>query len=269
MSWIMLVFGAVIGSFLNVCILRIPSGTFFKDSRSICPQCATTIPFYLNIPIFSWFLLRGQTKCCQKPLSKRYPTIEALTAGLFLLLYWHFPFIEQNAYPFAFESAQFVRFTHFSFFSCVLLVCSVIDLDLQIIPDELSIGLIVTTPIVVWMHPELTWKSALFGVVLGGGILYAIAWLYYFWRKEAGLGMGDVKLFAGIGGWLGYEAVFPTLMIASISGAVFGILAIAVSRGGKNLKSAIPFGPFIAFGAFFHFIFMNRLLDYFATGSIP
>jgi leader peptidase (prepilin peptidase)/N-methyltransferase len=115
----------------------------------------------------------------------------------------------------------------------------------------------------------LTWKSALFGVLLGAGILYSVAWIYYFWRKEAGLGMGDVKLLAGIGGWLGYESVFPTLMIASITGAIFGMLAIALSRGSKNLKTAIPFGPFIAFGAFFHFLFLNQILDYFASVSTP
>src|SRR5690606_19043942 len=118
-------------------------------------------------------------------------------------------------------------------------ICSVIDLRMMIIPDVLSLGLVAMTPIVVYFHPDLDWRSAAIGVVAGGGSLYLIAWAYWLVRREVGLGLGDVKLLAGVGGWLGYQAIIPTIFMGSVLGAMVGISAIIVLKR-LTLKSALP-----------------------------
>ena len=251
-SWSMFLLGAIIGSFLNVCIFRIPEKTFFKNSRSACRYCGKTIPFYLNIPIISYFILRGKTKCCKKPLSIQYPLVEFFTAVIFVFLYWKTPFLYNLNHSSQIDFLNLARFTHSSLFSCILIIATLIDIRLMIIPDILSIGLIVTSPLIVLMHPDLTLKSSLLGILLGGGSLFIIAWIYYLIRKEVGLGFGDVKLLAGIGGWLGSESILPTIMIGSIVGALVGIVIILVTKKNEGMKTAIPYGPFLALGALLH-----------------
>ncbi len=253
LTWGFFALGAIIGSFLNVCILRIPEGTFWRHARSVCPQCGAPIPAYLNLPILSYLILRGRTRCCAKPLSKQYPLVELLSAVAFVVVYWKFPFIAMHSQGFDIDPAELIRWLHGSVLTAIFIVCSVIDLRLMIIPDVISLPMVALTPVIVYLHPELDWFSALVGVIAGGGSLYVIAWLYWLVRREVGLGMGDVKLLAGIGGWLGYQAVFPTVFVGSVLGAVVGILAMVVTRQ-LNLKSAIPFGPFLAIGAWIHMI---------------
>lgn len=281
MPWLtgmVLVSGLVVGSFLNVCIFRLPEGTFFKHVRSVCPACGATVPSWLNVPVLSYLFLRGRARCCGASLSVQYPLVELVTAILFVLAYDQFPFMTlvsadasmvQDAtagsgYPeSAFvlvNQAQLVRWLHAVVLLSVLLTASVIDFRLMIIPDVLSIGLIVSAPVVVWLHPELTWKSSLLGVLLGGGILYAVAWGYWLLRREVGMGFGDVKLLAGIGGWLGYEAIFPVILIASLSGSFVGI-GVMIWKRQFGAKMPLPFGPFLAFGAVLHLLFSQEIRE--------
>lgn len=251
-TWFVFVFGALIGSFLNVCIYRIPEGQFFASARSRCRHCNAQIPAYLNIPILGFLLLRGRTLCCKKPLSWQYPVVELLTASLFVACYWKTPFmIQYGAHPFEIDPTNALRFAHLSTFVALMIVCSFIDIRLMIIPDVISLPMIAATPLVVWLHPDLTWQSALAGVIVGGGILYAVAWLYFLLRKQVGMGFGDVKLLAAIGGWLGVEAVLPAICWGSILGSVVGISMMLYQRK-MDMKLAIPFGPFLATGAVLH-----------------
>lgn len=248
-----MVFGAVFGSFLNVCIFRIPTGEFWKSQRSVCRSCGVEIPFYLNIPILSWFVLRGKTACCQSKLSLQYPIVELLTAIMMAILYWHLPFVVFKGGLLEWDFANLLRFAHAAILVCLLIICSFIDLRHMIIPDVISLPMIALTPLVAWVHPDLDVMSAVLGVLAGGLSLYAIAWLYWLLRREVGMGLGDVKLLAAIGGWLGYQAIIPTIFFGSMLGAFAGLLAIVISRK-LSLRSAIPFGPFLALGAIIHMI---------------
>jgi leader peptidase (prepilin peptidase) / N-methyltransferase len=136
----------------------------------------------------------------------------------------------------------------------------VIDIKLMIIPDVISLPMVLASPLVVYLHPDLTWQSSLLGVLLGAGLLYGIAWLYYLVRGEAGMGMGDVKLLGVVGGWLGYEAILPTIFLGSLLGSAIGILLVIGSKQ-RSLRSAVPFGPFLALGAVIYFFFGQKLQD--------
>ena len=143
-----------------------------------------------------------------------------------------------------------------------MIVCSGIDFDHKIIPDIISLPMIFLTPLVVYFHPELLWFDALIGVFLGGGVIYLVAWLYYLLRKEEGMGMGDAKLLAAIGGWLGYKAVLPTLLYSSFIGSLFGLSSMIYSKR-INLKSEIPFGPFLACASLLYLFGRSYLRKYF------
>lgn len=265
-TWVLFLFGAIVGSFLNVCIWRIPEGTFFENARSVCRKCGAKIPFYLNIPILSWLLLRGKARCCGTRISFQYPVVEALTGLLFVIIYWKFPFLQPRNGFYVFDYSAILRFAHAATFASLLLVCAAIDFRHMIIPDVISLPMIIASPLVVWLHPDLDWLSALLGVTAGGASLYAIAWLYWLIRKEVGMGMGDVKLLAAIGGWIGHQGIIPTIFYGSILGALAGLTAIVLGKsmhkeGGVGLKAAIPFGPFLALGAIIHLIYGQQLQE--------
>lgn len=256
--WSLIVLGACVGSFMNVCILRIPEQTFFKHARSVCPACGEPIPFYLNIPIFGFFVLRGRAKCCSAKLSWQYPIVELAGALIFAGLYLKFPFMGWSLEGASFDLNEFIRWLHASVFLSLMLTMSVIDAKLMIIPDVLSIGMIATSPIVVALHPDLDFKSSAIGLVVGGGILYVIAWLYWLIRREYGLGFGDVKLLAGIGGWLGWQAVFPTLFLGSFVGSLLAIVVMLIARK-FSWQMRIPFGPYLASGAVVYLLWGTEL----------
>ncbi len=258
--WCLALFGLFIGSFLNVCILRIPEQTFWKSARSRCPHCAAIIPIWHNIPVLSWLLLRGKAACCGNPISWQYPVVELLTGILFAVVYYNFPFlIEAGSRGFVMDPNGFIRCVHMLIFTSLMIVVSVIDIRLQIIPDVISYPMIVTSAFWVMVHPQLHWTDALLGIVAGGGFLYAIAWIYFLIRKEYGMGFGDVKLLAAIGGWLGVSAVFPTLFFGSVLGTVFALAAMILG-GSMNFKSRIPFGPFLAIGAFLYMTYGRQIM---------
>lgn len=260
-TWILFILGSCMGSFFNVCIYRIPRKIFWHSSRSQCPYCHKNIPPWNNIPMVSWLVLRGRAACCGQSISVQYPLVELFTAVAFVVIYWEFPFVEGFGQGLVWDDSQFIRFGHGVIFFSLLLICSVIDLHLQIIPDVLSLPMIALSPLVVFLHPELSWASSLIGVLAGGGSLYLIAIGYYFLRRNIGLGMGDVKLLAAIGGWLGYQAVIPTLLVGSISGAIAGIGVIIGTRS-FTLKIKIPFGPFLSLGAMMYLLFGQQINEF-------
>jgi len=255
-------FGAILGSFYNVCIYRIPLGTFFSTTRSQCPNCHRVIPFYDNLPILSYLVLRGKARCCGVKISQQYFWVEVVTAILFWVIYIKFPFISWTSNGVEYHPATLLRAIHAMILLSALMICSVIDLNHMIIPDVISLPMILLSPIVAWFHPDLTLKSSLFGVVFGFGIFYVIAWAYVLIRKEYGLGMGDVKLLAAIGGWMGVEAILPTVFLGSILGSIIGIGSLVFSRK-VGLKTALPFGPFLAVGASVHLFWTNLLPELF------
>lgn len=266
MIWLVLLFGLILGSFYNVCIWRLPEESFWKTARSACRGCSAPIPWYYNFPVVSWFFLRGKAACCGQPISVQYPLVELFTGIALVIIYMKFPFYSILDQQFRFDPTDFIRFMHFAILFSVLLISSVIDLRHMIIPDELSLGLVVTTPLVVWLLPGYTWQDALLGVLIGGGSLYFIAWVYWITRKISGMGMGDVKLLAGIGGWLGWQSIFPIILYSSLLGSVIGVSIMLMQRK-KDLKFEIPFGPFLAVGALLHLYFGTRILEVFFSLS--
>ncbi|MFK7823508.1 MAG: A24 family peptidase [Oligoflexales bacterium] len=255
-SWILGTIGLLLGSFYNVCIYRIPRESFWDSRRSHCPGCGALIPSWHNIPIFSYLWLRGRAHCCKMRISLRYPLVEFLTGLSLCLIYWKFSFLSDFPLIRVVDFNNLLRFLHAFSFTSLLLICSFIDIDHKIIPDVISIPMILLTPLIIWLHPELDWKSGLIGVLLGGGSVILINRIYYLLRGETGIGMGDAKLLAAIGGWLGYQAIFPTFFYGSILGSLFGVSAMILKKR-LNLKSEIPFGPFLAVGALLH-MFLSR-----------
>lgn len=242
-------FGLIWGSFLNVCIYRIPRGIFWGSSRSFCPHCKKEIPFYFNIPLLSYIFLLGKSACCKKKISPEYPLVEILTAVLLVLLIFRLRLQGVSIFQLHYiSSKEWFRLLHGFLFISIMVVTSVIDFHFMIIPDKISIPGIFATPLVIMLHPELSWKSGLLGVLLGGGFIFALAWFYHFLRKKEGIGMGDAKLLALMGGWLGYEALFPILFYSSLSGSLIGIILLSAQKK-LSMKAAIPFGPFLALGA--------------------
>ncbi len=264
-NWLLLlllfVIGSIFGSFFNVLIYRLPRDAFWRYRRSHCPHCEQQIPFYLNIPLVSFLLLRGRTACCQQKLAVQYPLVELSSALLVAGLFFYAPFISLDS-GIGVDYNQLMRYLHATIFCCLLLVASVIDLHHMIIPDEISLTMVALTPLVVYLHPELDWQSASIGVVLGGGVIYAIAWGYQLIRGKVGMGMGDAKLLAGMGGWLGWQAVLPTLLYASLLGTLTAIILIPIGKKRYNFQSALPFGPFLALGSVIHLFFGQELQSF-------
>jgi len=232
-------FGAVIGSFLNVCIYRIPKGKSIVWPASFCPKCGKPIKFYDNIPVLSYILLWGRCRYCKQPISCQYPIIETLTAALTVLFVWKWGLTPWTA-------AVLVA-------TYVLITLSVIDIQLMIIPDRLSLGLIVFGLAVSWINPNFdgtAWHHFLQSL-LGAGVGFfgtlAMALLgYALFRKEA-MGGGDVKLMGGIGALIGWEGIITTIIFASVLGLIYSLYLMMFK--GKHRGDAIPFGPFLSMGA--------------------
>lgn len=227
------VFGAVVGSFLNVCIRRIPLEESIVRPGSHCPACKTPLWMRDNLPLLGFVLRRGRCRHCDAPISWQYPIVEALTAGLFVLLLARFGWGAEFAVGAAFVAA--------------LVVVTFIDIEHQIIPDVISLPGIVIGFALALFGLGPAWTDSLAGILLGGGFLWAVAASYEWLAGREGMGGGDIKLLAMIGAILGWQAVLLVLLISSISGSVAGGIAIAAHGG--DTKVPIPFGPFLAFGA--------------------
>jgi leader peptidase (prepilin peptidase)/N-methyltransferase len=246
------VFGAIVGSFLNVCILRIPKGESVVQPPSHCPACKKSIPFYDNIPLISHIVLRGRCRSCAEPISPRYFIVELLMAALSVALY----------YEFGLSLAFFLGFI----FVAALIVISFIDLEVRIVPDVISLpgigvgllmsliaGYVADDPIGIVPSP----LSALLGILIGGGFLLALAWAYEYFTGVEGMGGGDVKLLAMIGAFLGWPSIPFTLFAASLTGSIVGV-AFMVTKG-VGRRFALPFAPFLCLGALFYLFFSQEL----------
>jgi len=224
--------GLIIGSFLNVCIYRLPRRLSPVRPRSSCTSCGHMLAWYENVPIVSYAVLKGRCRGCGAPISLMYPIIEAVTGAMFLsgyLLYGPSPLL-------------IVRLV----FGCAMIVLFVIDLQHRILPNVITLpGIVAGFACSVLVGPG--WLSSLIGIVVGGGSLWAVAETYYRVRHEEGLGMGDVKMLAMIGAFLGWRLVLLTLVLGSFSGTLVGLGVLLLKR--ESMKYALPFGTFLALGA--------------------
>ena len=248
--------GLIAGSFLNVCIHRIPRGESIVSPRSRCPHCKKPVRPYDNIPLVSYILLRGKCRDCKSAISFRYPLVEILTA----LAFW------SCHHAWGFSSPTFVN----SLFLSLLIMLGFIDYDLQRLPDAitkpgilagillsplqaetlfrdgLSYGIASALPSI---DPEtvLPWVGSLLGALVGGGPLWIVRSVYYRIRKKIGLGMGDVKMMAMVGAFLGWRLALLTIFVGSLLGKVIGIFLMLFK--GATLQTKLPLGTFLGAGA--------------------
>lgn len=250
------VFGTVVGSFLNVCIVRIPKQESLLTPPSHCPKCGSGVCFYDNVPLISYLLLRGRCRSCRASISPRYFLVELLMGALAVALYARF------GLGFAF----FVSFV----FVAALVVISFIDLDVRIVPDVISLpgilcGLIFSL-LGYFVMGEASGAlpspvSSLIGILVGGGFLLATAWIYERFTGVEGMGGGDIKLLAMIGAFLGWPSIPVTLFTASLVGSVVGITCMALTGAGRRL--ALPFAPFLCAGALLFIFFGEQLAGFY------
>jgi len=247
------VFGALIGSFLNVCIYRMPRNQSIIWPSSRCPSCNNPINYYDNIPIFSYYLLlRGRCRSCREKISGIYPLVEALNAFFYLLVFWRFGLSWSSAV--------------YCILCSALIVITFIDLDFQIIPDRITLpgiplGLIAGSfllPDPFLRATALGYKASLIGAVSGFSLFYLVAFLSIKILKKEGMGGGDIKLMAMLGAFLGWKAVILTTFLGSLSGSIIGIGLMAFR--GRERGSLIPFGPFLALGALLSLFFGQEIL---------
>ena len=242
-----IIFGAIVGSFLNVCIFRLPKEESIIWPGSHCPHCKKPIKFYDNIPLISYLLLGGKCRQCHSSISLQYPLVEGITALSSLIVFMEFGPSLSYLFYFSFVAA--------------LIVITVIDLYHQIIPDVISLPGIGVGLLASLMIPQITFSNSLLGILLGGGSLFLIATVYQWLFKREGMGGGDVKLLAMIGAFLGWKAVILTILLGSLIGSITGII-VMVSKG-KDFKYAIPFGPFLSLGAVIALFYGENLIRWY------
>jgi leader peptidase (prepilin peptidase)/N-methyltransferase len=240
-------FGLCVGSFLNVCIYRLPAAKSIVFPGSRCPVCETPIRFYDNVPVLSYLLLRGRCRQCRSSISIRYPAVELMTGLFSLALFVKFGLSAQSVVYFAFIA--------------VLLVITFIDIDHRIIPNVLSLPGILVFFCAALAVPSMTWLDSLMGVVVGGGSLMLVAATYYLLTRKEGMGVGDIKLLAMIGAMIGWKGVLFTIFVSSAVGTLVGLAVMIATR--QNLKLAVPFGPFLAIGAVTYIFFGPHLVAWY------
>jgi len=245
------VFGAVIGSFLNVCIYRLPEQQSIAKPLSQCPHCHHPIRFYDNIPLISYLILKGKCRDCGEKISWRYPLVELITAILALLLFAKF-YLTLN-------------FLVFFIFTAVLIVITFIDLDHQIIPDLLTLPGIPVFFLLAVFVVGVPWMEAAIGLLIGGGVLFAIALGYEVITKREGMGGGDIKLLAMIGGFLGWKSLIFVLLFSSLLGAVIGIALVLIKK--EDMKYAVPFGPFLSAAAVAYLFWGDAFMQFLIFGG--
>ena len=237
------VFGAIFGSFLNVVAYRLPRGESLSRPRSRCPQCQTPIKPYDNVPVLSWLALRGRCRSCRAPISARYPLVEAMTGLLCALVV-----LAKGPDEDALLGLVLVL---------LLVPITLIDLDHRIIPNRLTlIGAVAAPAILALTEPDALPEHLIAAAAAGGFFLVAL--LAY----PRGMGMGDVKLAAMLGLFLG-SAVVPAIFVALVSGTLVGAAVIARKGAREGRKTAVPFGPFLAFGAVVALFWGDAMVDWY------
>ncbi|KKS96690.1 MAG: type IV prepilin leader peptidase PilD, leader peptidase (prepilin peptidase) / N-methyltransferase [Candidatus Gottesmanbacteria bacterium GW2011_GWA2_43_14] len=243
--------GLVCGSFFNLLIDRLPENEDVIFKRSHCDRCGRTLSVSDLIPVISFVFLKGRCRYCRQPLSWKYPLMEILTGLLFLLVYFHlYPFISVSDY---------LRLFYFQSVAGILLVIFFIDLKEHIIPDSLTLLLILLTLVFQWFYarPDMT-----LNLLTGAGFLAFFLFLFLITRGR-GMGFGDVKLAFFIGLFSGFPRIMVVFYLAFLTGA--GLSLILVSVGKKKLKSTIAFGPFLVFATLAAFFYGDTLLGYFSA----
>lgn len=246
-DFIVFLYGAIVGSFLNVVILRLPEeGASIVFPASHCPQCQTELRWYENIPVVSYLALRGRCRTCNVAISCQYPLVELVMGGLAVLL----------VHTFGLSSAFFIYFVYVA----ALVVIIVIDLYHQIIPDIISLSGIAYGVVASFFLPGLTWQNSLLGIFFGGGIFYLIALIYYLLTKRQGMGGGDIKLLAMIGALQGWMALPFVIFCSSLLGSIIGIGAMVIQKKGGQTR--IPYGPFLATASLLYLFFEQPIKQY-------
>lgn len=243
------VFGAVVGSFLNVCIYRLPKDESVVFPPSHCPNCDYRIRWYDNIPILSYLWLRGKCRGCGAPISLQYPLVELLNGLLTLALFLRF--------------GPSFAFLLLFLFCCAMVVVTFIDLEHQIIPDSITLPGIVIGFAASFFIPSHGWLNSLLGILAGGGSLLLVAYGYQFLTKRDGMGGGDIKLLAMMGAFFGWKAILFIVFAASLMGSVIGISIMLAQK--KDSTLAIPFGPYLAGAAILYIFYGKRLIFWYLT----
>jgi leader peptidase (prepilin peptidase) / N-methyltransferase len=244
--WLFALLGLLVGSFLNVCIYRLPREQSLIWPGSRCATCARTLRWFENIPVISWVTLRGRCRTCGEPIAVIYPLVEITASVVFAgsyLVYGPTPLL-------AVRTA----------FACTMIVLFAIDLRHRILPNVITLpGIVAGFVASLFLPPGPI--SSLVGIAIGGGVLFLLSEGYYRLRGHEGLGMGDVKMLAMIGAFLGWRLTLVTLLLASLAGSAIGLSLIATSRGG--MKTALPFGTFLAVGALVASVVGEQLLEWY------
>lgn len=262
------VFGLIIGSFLNVCILRIPAGKSIVLPASACPKCGRAIRAYENIPVISYMLLGGKCRGCKTKISPMYPLVETLTGLLFLACYWKFGITAETA--------------KWAAFSAIIVVLVFTDLRERILPDVVNytgfaIGLIAslfvlpTDGTALWIAnhlfefpppmPVLSLSDAILGALVGSGLLWLVSEAYFKLRGREGMGLGDVKMMLMAGAFLGVKLTLMTILAGSVLGSVLGVIVILAQR--KDADYELPFGTFLGAGALLVVFFGTPVLHWY------
>lgn len=260
--------GLLVGSFLNVVILRLPrrlEWEWKRDAREIlelpndmydppppgivvepshCPHCQHRLSWYENIPVFSWLALRGRCRSCRTPISAQYPAVELLTMLLVLASVWRFGFGWQGF------GASLV--------SCFLVAGAGIDLRTKLLPDQITLWLMWLGLIASVDNLFIPAKAAIAGAVLGYGSLWSVNWLFKQVRGKTGMGDGDFKLLAALGAWAGYKALLPIVLISSVTGAILQTILMRVRKDDGD--AYFPFGPYIAIAGWIVFLFGQQIM---------
>jgi len=244
---VFLFLGFILGSFLNVCIYRIPLKKSIINPPSSCPVCGTAIKFYDNIPVISWLILKGCCRNCSSHISARYPAVEIIAGIISLALFFRYGLV--------------LPYFLYLIFMLALIVISFIDFDHMIIPDVISIPGIIAGFAASFLLSDLKWSESLIGIIAGGGILFLTAFMFEKITGKKGMGGGDIKLLAMIGAWLGWKLLPVTIIVAALTASVCGGLFILLSK--KDTQTRIPFGPFLSYAAIVCFFFGHDIITWY------
>jgi len=261
-------FGLLVGSFLNVVILRLPRRLEWQWKRdaaeileqpevydppppgivvepSHCPHCKHRLSWYENIPLFSWLALGGKCRHCKAPISAQYPLVELLTCLLTVACVWRFGFGWQGFGAIV--------------LTCFLIVLSGIDLRTQLLPDQLTLPLMWLGLIASLENLYIAPKAALLGAIAGYVSLWSVWWLFKQITGKEGMGHGDFKLLAALGAWAGLNGILPTILVSSLVGAIIG--SIWLMAKGRDRATLIPFGPYLAVAGWIVFFWGEQMID--------
>ena len=249
------IFGTIIGSFLNVLIYRLPRGrSIVKPAFSFCPECGKNIKWYDNIPVISYLILKGKCRNCGAKISLRYFVVELITGIASVLSYM--------------KTGLSVEYIFIFIFLSLMIAITFIDIDFKIIPDELNLSGFLTGIVYTFFREDFTLLDGLLGAVTGAGFLWAIAYLYMRFRGIEGLGMGDVKMMAFVGMYVGWFGALFTIFVGSFLGALVGGLSAYLLKAEDKGRFEIPFGPFLAFAAVVYIFFGDVVKDWYLGGMM-